>query len=69
MIQSVNKYHIYEVLSADGNFYYTIPSISVNTHGVIVSGKHSTTTSVRITMNISSDLLSAFHWGMQSIHI
>lgn len=25
MIQSVNKYHIYEVLSADGNFYYTIP--------------------------------------------
>lgn len=25
MIQSVNKYHIYEILSADGNFYYTIP--------------------------------------------
>lgn len=25
MIQSVNKYHIYETLSADGNFYYTIP--------------------------------------------
>lgn len=25
MIQSVNKYHIYEVFSADGNFYYTIP--------------------------------------------
>lgn len=25
MIQSVNKYHIYEVLSVDGNFYYTIP--------------------------------------------
>lgn len=25
MIQSVNKYHIYEIFSADGNFYYTIP--------------------------------------------
>lgn len=25
MIQNVNKYHIYEILSADGNFYYTIP--------------------------------------------
>lgn len=25
MIQSVNKYHIYELLSADGSFYYTIP--------------------------------------------
>lgn len=25
MIQSVNKYHIYEILSSDGNFYYTIP--------------------------------------------
>lgn len=25
MIQSVNKYHIYEILSADGSFYYTIP--------------------------------------------
>lgn len=25
MIQSVNKYHIYEVLSADRNLYYTIP--------------------------------------------
>lgn len=25
MIHSVNKYHIYEILSADGNFYYTIP--------------------------------------------
>lgn len=25
MIQSVNQYHIYEILSADGNFYYTIP--------------------------------------------
>lgn len=25
MIQSVNKYHIYEILSPDGNFYYTIP--------------------------------------------
>ena len=25
MIQSVNKYHIYERLSSDGNFYYTIP--------------------------------------------
>lgn len=25
MIQNVNKYHIYEIFSADGNFYYTIP--------------------------------------------
>lgn len=25
MIQNVNKYHIYEILLADGNFYYTIP--------------------------------------------
>lgn len=25
MIQTVNKYHIYEILSPDGNFYYTIP--------------------------------------------
>lgn len=25
MIQNVNKYHIYEILSSDGNFYYTIP--------------------------------------------
>ena len=25
MIQSVNKYHIYEILSPEGNFYYTIP--------------------------------------------
>ena len=25
MIQSVNKYHIYEIFSSDGNFYYTIP--------------------------------------------
>ena len=25
MIQSVNKYHIYEILSSDGNFFYTIP--------------------------------------------
>ena len=25
MIRSVNKYHIYEILAADGNFYYTIP--------------------------------------------
>lgn len=25
MIQSVNKYHIYEILSSDGNFYYSIP--------------------------------------------
>lgn len=25
MIQTVNKYHIYEILSLDGNFYYTIP--------------------------------------------
>ena len=25
MIQSVNKYHIYEILSSEGNFYYTIP--------------------------------------------
>lgn len=25
MIQSVNKYHIYEMFSVDGNFYYTIP--------------------------------------------
>lgn len=25
MIQSVNKYHIYEILSSDGSFYYTIP--------------------------------------------
>lgn len=25
MIQSVNKYHIYEIFSSDGNFYYSIP--------------------------------------------
>lgn len=25
MIQSVNKYHIYEIFSADGKFYYSIP--------------------------------------------
>lgn len=25
MIQNVNKYHIYEILSSDGNFYYSIP--------------------------------------------
>lgn len=25
MIQSVNKYHIYEIFSSDGHFYYTIP--------------------------------------------
>ncbi len=25
MIQSVNKYHLYEIFSSDGNFYYTIP--------------------------------------------
>lgn len=25
MIQSVNKYHIYEILSPEGNFYYIIP--------------------------------------------
>jgi len=25
MIQNVNKYHIYEIFSSDGNFYYTIP--------------------------------------------
>lgn len=38
MIQNVNKYHIYEILSADGNFYYTFPNL--NTYGIIVSGKH-----------------------------
>ena len=25
MIQSVNKYHIHEIFSANGNFYYSIP--------------------------------------------
>ncbi|MBR0433257.1 MAG: DUF262 domain-containing protein [Bacteroidaceae bacterium] len=25
MIQSVNKYHIYEIFSPEDNFYYTIP--------------------------------------------
>ncbi|MCD7709849.1 MAG: DUF262 domain-containing HNH endonuclease family protein [Porphyromonadaceae bacterium] len=25
MIQSVNKYHLYEILSSNGNFYYVIP--------------------------------------------
>ncbi|MBR3389827.1 MAG: DUF262 domain-containing protein [Prevotella sp.] len=25
MIQNVNKYHVYEIFSSDGNFYYSIP--------------------------------------------
>ena len=25
MIQSVNKYHIYEIFASDGKFYYSIP--------------------------------------------
>lgn len=25
MIQSVNKYHIYEICASDGKFYYSIP--------------------------------------------
>lgn len=25
MIQSVNKYHIYEIFALDGKFYYSIP--------------------------------------------
>ena len=54
MIQSVNKYHIYEILSSDGNFYYTaFQSINVNTRGVIVNGKLFTMTSVKTTMSIS----------------
>ena len=53
MIQSVNKYHIYEIFSSDGNFYYTIQSINVNIHGVIVNGKLFTMTSVKTTMSTS----------------
>ncbi len=53
MIQSVNKYHIYEILSSDGNFTILFQNISVNTRGVIANGKLFTMTSVRTTMSIS----------------
>lgn len=69
MIQSVNKYHIYEVLSADGNFYYTIPKYQ---REYTWSYREWEALYDDISENndeYSSDLLSAFHWVMQSIHI
>lgn len=53
MIQSVNKYHIYEIFHL--MVISTIPSqsINVNIHGVIVNGKLFTMTSVKTTMSTS----------------